>query len=333
MKHEAMLYKKLQEKALRCFLCPNNCLIKPGGYGRCNVRQNIDGTLYTHTYSRLIAAHVDPIEKKPLYHFLPGSNAFSIAAPGCNLKCDFCQNWQISQIDKPGAPTGSIVPVKQVVQETLASDCKTIAYTYTEPTVFLEYAVDVMRAARQEGIKNVFITNGFMSRQAADTISEYLDAANIDLKSFSDNFYLKRCKGSLKPVLETIRHLKELGVWIEVTTLVVPGANDSESELKGIAGFIAETGIDIPWHINRFHPDYKSLDLRPTPIETMRAAASIGHAAGLRYVYLGNVPGMSQTLCYKCGNPLITREYPKTETIGLDKNRCANCQTVIDGVF
>jgi pyruvate formate lyase activating enzyme len=328
-----MLYKQAGSGSVKCFLCSHNCAIPVGKYGICNVRQNIGGKLYTHVYGKSIASHIDPIEKKPLYHFFPGSNAFSIATPGCNFKCDFCQNWQISQVKSPkDMPSGTMLP-DAIVKEALKSGCKSIAYTYTEPTIFFEYAYDTARIAKKEGLYNIFVTNGYMSREAIDSINPYLDAANIDLKSFSDDFYKKRCKARLEPVLGSIRYMKKLSIWIEVTTLIIPGLNDSEEELKDIAGFIAEIGIDIPWHISRFHPDYMYIDSEPTPIETLNTAGLIGKDAGLRYIYPGNVAEESPTLCHKCGKELIKRRYTAVDTTALKGNRCAECDTPLDGVF
>jgi len=333
MKHDAMLYKQIGSGVVKCFLCRHNCTISAGKYGICNIRQNIDGKLYTHVYGKSIASHIDPIEKKPLYHFFPGSNAFSIAAPGCNFKCDFCQNWRISQVkDHNDMPSVVALP-DDVVKEALKSGCISIAYTYTEPTVFFEYAYDTAHIAKKKGLYNIFVTNGYMSREAIDSISPYLDAANIDLKSFSDDFYKKRCKARLEPVLDSIRYMKRLGVWIEVTTLIIPGLNDSDQELKDIAGFIAEIGIDIPWHISRFHPDYMYIDSEPTPIETLNRAGLIGKDAGLRYVYPGNVAEESPTLCHRCGKELIKRRCNAVTAAGLKGNRCSECDTPLDGLF
>ncbi|HLD30463.1 MAG TPA: AmmeMemoRadiSam system radical SAM enzyme, partial [bacterium] len=248
MKKEAMLYKKLDEKRVDCFLCSHRCRIAEGKFGICGVRQNQEGALYSLVYGEIIAAHVDPIEKKPLYHFLPGSSSYSIAAIGCNFRCEFCQNWQISQArkDRWERAAGDHIEPAEVVKEAGKNGCSSISYTYTEPTIFFEMACDTARLARESGLKNVFVTNGFMTREALDTIEPYLDAANVDLKSFSDDFYKKVCGGRLQPVLETIRLMKKKNIWVEVTTLVIPGKNDSEKELAEIASFLAETGKDIP---------------------------------------------------------------------------------------
>ncbi|MCK4519597.1 MAG: AmmeMemoRadiSam system radical SAM enzyme [Candidatus Omnitrophica bacterium] len=287
---EAMFYEKLKEDIVCCYLCAHRCKIAPDKFGRCGVRQNIRGNLNTLVYAEAIASNLDPIEKKPLYHFLPGSVSFSIATIGCNFRCGFCQNWQISQVSKRDKywQGRELMPAK-VVEEAKRNHCKSISYTYTEPTVFFEYAYDTAKLAKQAGLKNVFVTNGYMSREALEAINPYLDAANIDLKSFREEFYLKNCKAHLQPVLETIKLAKSLNIWIEITTLIIPGENDSSSELADIARFIADVGKDIPWHISRFHPDYRFLNHKPTPIETLKKAEELGRKAGLRYVYIGNI--------------------------------------------
>ena len=290
MMQEAMFYNKAKGKEAQCYLCAHNCKIALGQFGFCGVRQNIQGVLNTLVYAQVIAANVDPIEKKPLYHFLPGSMSFSIATKGCNFRCGFCQNWQISQASgqNKAREVYKMIP-ERIVEEAKKNHCQSISYTYTEPTIFFEYAYDIAKVAKQAGLKNIFVTNGYMSREALETISPYLDAANIDLKSFREKFYVENCKGHLQPVLDSIKLAKKLGVWIEITTLIIPGHNDSASELSDIAGFIASVGKDIPWHISRFHPDYHFLNQKLTPIETLKKAEDLGKKAGLDHVYLGNV--------------------------------------------
>ncbi len=333
MKHRAKLYKTAKNSSVECFLCSHNCTILVGDYGKCNLRKNIDGALFTDTYARVVASQIDPIEKKPLYHFFPGSNAYSIATAGCNFRCDFCQNWQMSQVKSSKDMPFEITLPEKIAKRAIASGAQSIAYTYTEPTIFFEYAYDVVRAAKERGLYNVFVTNGYMGKEAINSIGPYLDAANIDLKSFSDDFYKKRCKARLEPVLDSIRYMKKLNIWVEVTTLIIPGVNDSVDELKCIAGFIAKTGIDIPWHISRFRPDYMYTDSKPTPIETLYGASHIGKDAGLRYIYIGNITQESPTVCCQCGHLLIKREYPNVKITGLNSNRCAKCDTPLDGVF
>lgn len=334
MQKEAMLYEALEDNKVQCHLCAHECKIAPSKYGMCGVRQNTNGTLQTLVYGKAIAANVDPIEKKPLYHFLPGSQSYSIATAGCNFQCGFCQNWNISQLSaKDGTIPGQELLPQQAVAEAKKTGCASISYTYTEPTVFFEYAFDTAKLAKQAGLYNVFVTNGFMTKQALDTIKPYLNAANVDLKSFSDNYYRKYCKGRLEPVLESIKHMRELGIWVEITTLVIPGENDSDAELNDIAGFIAQVDVDIPWHISRFHPDYRFTDHNTTPVETLTRAKQIGIARGLRYVYLGNVASDSNTHCYSCGNTLIKRAYFSGESSGMKNGKCASCGSTVAGVW
>ncbi|MFO7838745.1 MAG: AmmeMemoRadiSam system radical SAM enzyme [Desulfosalsimonadaceae bacterium] len=333
---EAMLYEKLDEGSVHCFLCNHHCRIRKGEFGTCGMRENRDGTLYTHGWGEVIAANADPIEKKPLYHFLPGTRSFSIATMGCTFKCEFCQNWQISQTNKRNGQKrrGMELTPEQIVEEAKSRHCASIAYTYTEPTVFFEYAYDTARLAKQEGIANIFVTNGFMTKEAFETIQPYLDACNVDLKAFSKDFYKNVCHGRLQPVLNTIKNLKELGIWVEVTTLIVPGSNDSKEELKNIAEFIAGVDPGIPWHISRFHPDYKYTNVGPTPLAVMETAYELGKEAGLRHVYLGNVPGQSlDTHCPDCGALVIKRAFTGAQNLLSADNRCPQCNTRINGIF
>lgn len=334
MLKEAMLYKKMGGDTVSCFLCSHHCRISNGKFGICNVRENRGGVLFTHAYGELIAQNIDPIEKKPLYHFLPGSKSFSIAAIGCNFQCGFCQNWQISQVKEAKASGLHSEKVKpeDVVKQARQSGSKSISYTYTEPTIFFEYAYEISQLAKQEGLLNVFVTNGYMTKEMIQMIHPYLDAANIDLKSFNDDTYRKICKGKLAPVLKNIELSKKLNIWIEVTTLVVHGQNDSDKELRRIATFLAELDTSIPWHISRFYPQYKMEDLESTPMEILNRAYDIGKSAGLRYVYLGNVDKGNNTYCYECGKLLIERFGYSIKTYRVKEGRCPDCQTPIDGV-
>lgn len=334
MKKEARLYEKLEDNKIRCFLCSHRCNISDGGYGICGVRKNEEGVLHTMVYGQTIAANVDPIEKKPLYHFLPGTAAYSIATVGCNFRCGFCQNWQISQVSKPDAiSAGHSLNPEEVVREAKRYRCRSISYTYTEPTIFFEYAFDTAKIAKEEGLYNSFVTNGFMTKEALDTISPYLDAANVDLKAFKDSFYKKNCKARLQPVLDSIKYMKELGIWVEVTTLVIPGENDSEDELNDIAEFLANTGKGIPWHISRFHPNYQFTNYAYTPLDTLRKAKGIGEKHGLRYVYLGNVGEGGNTYCYGCNALLIKRGYLQSEKNAIKNGKCPSCAQEIDGIW
>lgn len=332
---EARLWEKLDQERVHCYLCSHECKIAESKFGVCGVRQNRQGTLFTTIYADVIAANIDPIEKKPLYHFLPGSRSYSIATVGCNFKCGFCQNWQISQTSTKNGYTHSRHEAQpaQVVEEARKHACRSISYTYTEPTIFFEYAFDTAKLAHEAGLYNVFVTNGYMTRPALEMIRPYLDAANVDLKSFSDDSYRKNCKARLKPVLDTITAMKALGVWVEVTTLVIPDENDSDDELRNIAEFLA--GIDrmIPWHISRFHPDYEFTEHKATPLETLHKAKEIGQQAGLNFIYLGNVMEGSNTVCYQCRNQIIERRYMGLNSIALAEGHCPHCGAVIAGVW
>jgi pyruvate formate lyase activating enzyme len=329
--HEAMLYEKLKDSAVRCGLCAHRCKIQPGKLGICAVRENHDGTLYTLVYGQSISAAVDPIEKKPLYHFLPGATAFSIATAGCNFRCLFCQNADISQLSKEGGQRWSRyardLPPERVVSLAASYGCATIAYTYTEPTIFFEYAYDTARLASQQGIKNIFVTNGFMTPEMLEVIGSDLHAANVDLKAFTDRFYKRLCSGRLQPVLDSIARMHEMGVWVEVTTLLIPGENDDEGELRELAAWLAALDPDVPWHISRFHPDYKMRDHPPTPVGSIHRAVEIGYQAGLRYVYAGNVPGdpHEHTRCPSCGAVAIERHAYHIRNRMAKGDKCPQC--------
>ncbi|MBC8359416.1 MAG: AmmeMemoRadiSam system radical SAM enzyme [Candidatus Aminicenantes bacterium] len=333
---EAKLYRALQGNKVSCFLCNHRCEIVDSKFGICGVRQNKKGKLYTHVFGEVIAAHIDPIEKKPLYHFLPGTTSFSIATIGCNFRCPFCQNWQISQASKrkeTGLSDQKLLP-QEVVDRAKNHGCQSISYTYTEPTIFFEYAYETAKLAAEEGLANIFVTNGYMTAEALETIKPYLNACNVDLKSFREKFYKEICQGRLQPVLDSIRLMKKLNIWVEVTTLVVPGVNDGEEELRDIARFIAETDPNIPWHISRFHPSYEYTNTYSTPIETLRMALSIGEKEGLRYIYIGNVMGESEnTLCPSCGKTVIQRQGFFTSTNKVKDSKCSFCGNPISGIF
>ena len=334
MKKEAMLYEKLENKTARCYLCAHRCVVGVSQFGLCGVRQNIEGVLYTLVYSEAISSNIDPIEKKPLYHFLPGTTSYSVATIGCNFKCGFCQNWQISQISKKDdSSLGRELEPGQIVKEAKKKGCRSISYTYTEPTIFFEYAYETAKLAKEAGLYNVFVSNGYMTKEATRTINPYLDAINVDLKSFREEFYLENCRGHLEPVLNTIKLARELNIWIEITTLIIPGKNDSEQELRDIAKFIASIGKDIPWHISRFHPDYKYVDYEATSIEVLKKAYEEGKKAGLRYVYLGNVLDDSDTHCYNCGKLLVRRIYFAVEENNIDEGKCSFCGTIVSGIY
>ena len=340
-KKEALLYEKLENKLIHCYLCSHHCRIAEEKFGFCGVRQNINGVLYTYAYGKVAAAHIDPIEKKPLYHFLPGTYSFSIATIGCNFRCGFCQNWEISQqsfrepreVAVPDSKGEAFLP-QEIVELAVRNKCKSISYTYTEPTIFFEYAFEISRLARQKGIYNCFVTNGYMTKECIRMISPYLDAANIDLKFFKDSSYKKVCAASLEPVLNSIRLMRELGIWVEATTLVVPGENDSEEELNGIARFLAGVDKNIPWHISRFQPDYKFTNREATPLETLKKAKSIGIKAGLKFIYVGNIYGLgNDTYCPTCKKTLIKREAFSILENHIKKGKCSHCGCLIPGLF
>lgn len=332
----AMFFDRLGEDWVRCRLCPHECRIPPSGKGICGVRENRGGELWSLVYGKLVARAVDPIEKKPLFHFLPGSRSYSIATVGCNLRCLNCQNYEISQSPKEGGGIfGEEADPEEVVDEAIIAACDTISYTYTEPTIFFEFAYDVASLAKRRGIRNLFITNGYISEEALREIAPYLDGANVDLKSISDDFYRRICGAKLEPVLKAIRLYKELGIWIEVTTLLIPTLNDGEEELRAIARFIRGIGEEIPWHISQFYPMYKLTNLPRTPTAALLRAREIGLEEGLRYVYTGNVPGLEgeNTYCYGCGELLIRRVGFSVLQNKLKGFKCPRCGSEIDGVW
>lgn len=332
---EALLYDKRANNQVACRLCAHFCLINRGERGRCGVRENRDGTLYSLVYGHTIARHVDPIEKKPLYHFYPGSRSFSIATPGCNMHCHWCQNAGISQVPRDlKFPVGDAMAPEQVVVAAQQSGSRSIAYTYTEPTIFFEYSFDTARRAQEAGIANVYVSNGYMSAAVLDLIHPYLDAANIDLKTFRDPTYRKYAGARLQPVLDSLKKLHALDIWLEVTTLIIPGINDDAQELKELAEFIVtELGATTPWHISRFYPQYRLDHLPPTPLATINQAVEIGRAAGLVHVYAGNLGVDNNTLCPGCGMTLIQRRgYDlKSNRIGRE-SCCPDCGQQIAGV-
>jgi len=333
---EARLYEKKEEQTVHCFLCNQHCLIKDGKRGICRVRENRAGTLYSLSYGKLIARHVDPIEKKPLFHFLPGSISFSVATAGCNFRCLFCQNADISQLpqEQPDLPGERAAP-EAIVAAARQTGCRSISYTYTEPTIFLEYARDIAAPAEAQGLKNVFVTNGYMTAEALNTMHPLLHAANVDLKAFTEEFYRKQCGARLGPVLETLQGMKRQGIWLEITTLIIPTLNDDPEELKDLAGFIyKELGPDTPWHISRFHPTFKLTHLPVTPVKTLQQARTIGQEAGLHYVYTGNVPGDDgeKTFCHRCGQLLLDRYGFSIRKNHLRAGGCPQCRTPLAGI-
>lgn len=334
---QAYLYESLEDQSVQCRLCHHRCVIQAGKRGICGVRENRGGTLETLVYGRLIARNVDPIEKKPVFHLFPGSLSYSIATVGCNFKCRFCQNADIAQMpaDRGGMIVGDAYTPVQIVDAAEQSGCKSIAFTYTEPTVFFEFAFDTAKIAHQRGLKNVFVTNGYMTPEALEMIHPCLDAANVDLKAFNDEFYLKTCGAKRRHVMESLRLMKSFNILVEVTTLLIPNLNDDPAELKELARFLCrDLGPETPWHISRYHPTYRLTDQPPTPVKTLIQAREIGLAAGLRYVYTGNVPGESaeNTFCYNCAEPLIDRWGFSIRKYRIQDGKCPDCGAVIDGI-
>jgi len=335
---EAYLYETLDNNKVKCNLCSHRCVIKDGHRGICSVRENQGGILQTLVYGKLIARHIDPIEKKPLFHFLPGTLSYSIATVGCNFRCQFCQNADIAQMpaDHSGMIRGETCQPSEVVAAAVRDGCRSISYTYTEPTVFFEFAYKTAKLAFEKGLRNIFVTNGYMTAEALNMITPYLDAANVDLKAFTDKYYKDLCGARLKHVQATLKLMKTNGIFVEVTTLIVPGLNDDPAELKDLAAFIAQDlGVDTPWHISRFHPTYKLIDRAPTPVKTLTTARKIGLKAGLRYVYTGNVPGNAaeNTFCYSCGEMVIERRGFQVGKLRIKNGQCEKCGTQIDGVW
>ena len=311
-----------------CGLCAHRCRIAEGERGLCGVRENRGGTLFSLVYGKLISRAVDPIEKKPLYHFLPGTLAYSVATAGCNFFCDFCQNWQISQMTHDdGAIYGEDASPQEVAEDAKRRGCQSIAYTYTEPTVFFEFAYDTAKIAQEMGLKNVFVTNGYETPETIEKMAGVIDAANVDLKAFSDSFYKERCGARLAPVLKAIQRMHDEGIFLEVTTLIVPDENDDRDDLKRLAEFIASVSPEIPWHVSRFHPQYKQTDKKWTPSDTIFAALEIGKAAGLKYLYAGNLPAgrYEHTYCPTCGEMVIERSGFSSRTTGLEGSKCRQC--------
>ncbi|MFZ5585867.1 MAG: AmmeMemoRadiSam system radical SAM enzyme [Thermodesulfobacteriota bacterium] len=342
---EAMLYEKLDQARVRCHLCAHGCLIRDGERGLCRVRENQGGALYSLVWGKPIAGNADPIEKKPLFHFLPGTRSYSIATLGCNFQCGFCQNWNISQHPRQaqgeipgGGPHGELVEPRAIVAEALGQGCASISYTYTEPTIYFEYARDCMDLAVQAGLRNVFVSNGYESAECVEACRGLLHAANIDLKAFRDGFYKTECKARLQPVLDTLAAMKAAGVWLEVTTLLIPGKNDDPVELKELTEYLArELSPDLPWHVSAYTPryQYEQTGPPPTPLKSLEKAVEIGRQAGLRFVYAGNAPGhgSESTACPSCGRIVVGRRGFMVTGLDLNGGACPSCNRPIPGVW
>ncbi|MBU4210003.1 AmmeMemoRadiSam system radical SAM enzyme [Patescibacteria group bacterium] len=349
MKKAKTLYKKLDKNTVQCRACNWYCKIKEGNVGICGVRQNNSGELCLLVDGKIISLAVDPIEKKPLFHFLPASKTLSFGTLGCNFGCAFCQNWQQSQgikgklwlllnyseVRRSLDFARDDKTPKEIVEKAEKLGCESIAYTYNEPTIFVEYAYETMKLAKKAGIKNVWVSNGFMSDESFELIKDLIDGINIDLKSINSDFYRKICKGKLEPVLKNIKKFYKAGIWIELTTMIIAGENDSPAELKKIAEFIANLSCDIPWHVTAFHPDYKMMDKEATSLEKLEEAWQIGKKSGLKYIYTGNVwGGKNSTYCVECGNLLIDRgDYGSGKVLGLADGKCEECGQKISGAW
>jgi pyruvate formate lyase activating enzyme len=332
---EASFYNKLSDKLVQCKLCPRECVVPSGERGFCRVRENRAGTYFTLVYSRVVAAHIDPIEKKPFFHFLPGTSAYSVASGGCNVNCKFCQNWQISQV-RPEELRAQYLPPTNLAAEARGNHCPAIAYTYSEPIVFYEYIADAAEAGHREGVSSVMVSNGFIQEGPLRGLCERLDAIKIDLKSFSDSYYRDVVRGELKPVLNSIATARKHARWLEIVNLVVPTLNDSDAEFRNMARWMkSELGPDVPVHFTRFYPLYLLKNLPPTPVETLERAKAIADAEGLHYAYIGNVPGHKgeNTYCPQCRQLLIERAGYTIARVNLKKGKCKKCGHVIPGVW
>lgn len=338
---QARFYEPRSDGKVQCLACNHACTIAPGHTGVCNVRQNRDGKLFSLVYDRVVAANVDPIEKKPIFHFKPGSKTFSIAAPGCNFNCRFCQNAHISQVGGQeanpftGRLAGTAMTPEAIVAKAVETGCRSIAYTYTEPTVYFELMLDTAMLAKGAGLANIIVTNGFMSPKLLQASAAVLDAANVDLKFFSDGSYTQYCNGRLEPVKQTLKKMVDLGIMVEVTTLVIPGLNDDPDELGRMAAFIAgELGTSTPWHLSGFHPAYQVTDIDPTPVAALEKACDIAASAGLVHVYTGNVSGARQdTVCPACGQTVVKRSGYSAQNLLIETNECPGCSTPVYGIY
>ncbi|MGD0922337.1 MAG: AmmeMemoRadiSam system radical SAM enzyme [Terriglobia bacterium] len=332
---EAQHYEKLPYKKIKCKLCPRQCVVDDRERGYCGVRENRGGTYYSLVHSRVVTAHVDPVEKKPLFHFLPGTLAFSIATAGCNVNCKMCQNWDISQI-RPEQARSTYAPPQKVAALAKQNQCASIAYTYSEPIIFYEYMMDTAPAGHEQGVKSVVITGGYIEQEPLKKLCAAVDAIKVDLKAFSEKFYKEVVNGELKPVLNTLVTLQKLGRWSEIVYLVVPTLNDGEAEFKALARWVkSDLGLDVPLHFSRFHPEYLLKNLPPTPLETLERAKAIADAEGLHYVYIGNVPGhpAENTYCPKCRRVVVERAGYTVSGVRIRKGKCQYCQQPIAGVW
>jgi pyruvate formate lyase activating enzyme len=332
---EAKFYEKLPHKKIKCKLCPRECVIDDRERGYCGARENRGGTYYTLVHSRVVSAHIDPIEKKPFFHFLPGEMAFSLATAGCNVNCKMCQNWEISQV-RPEQVRATYLPPRDVAQIAKQSGCRAIAYTYSEPVIFYEYMMDTAQAGRAAGVKSAVVTGGYIHQDPLKKLCERVDAIKVDLKGFTQKFYTEVVNGELKPVLDALVTMRRLGMWTEIVYLVVPTLNDTDTDFRGVARWVrAELGLDVPVHFTRFHPEYLLKNLPVTPLKTLERAKAIADAEGLHYAYIGNVPGhpAENTYCPKCRRVVVEREGFTVNGIHLRDGKCQYCRQPVAGVW
>jgi len=332
----AVLGEPLPDGSVRCHACAHRCLLRPDRVGICGVRENRDGILRSLVYGRAVAAHVDPIEKKPLFHVAPSTLAYSIATVGCDFHCDFCQNWEIAQAPRLELDLEARrLPPSSAVAEAIHAGASSIAYTYVEPTVFIEYVLDTGRLARPAGLLGLYVSNGYATPEAVALLAEVIDAANVDLKSFDDTFYRRHCGARLAPVLDSLVAMRKAGIWLEVTTLVIPGHTDDPAALRALTAWIVEAlGPETPWHVSRFFPAHRMLDVPSTPLATLAEAAEIGRAAGLLHVYVGNAPelGLESTACAGCGQSLLERHGYRTVRRLTPEGTCPRCSRALAGL-
>jgi pyruvate formate lyase activating enzyme len=334
MLKEARYYQKMKNNRVHCLLCPNSCILSEGQTGVCGVRKNIDGKLYSLVYNKPVAINIDPVEKKPLYHFYPGTKILSIATVGCNMRCNFCQNWEISQ-SRPNEVKPYNMTPEQIIELAKNYNCKSIAFTYTEPTVYYEYMLDIAKLAKKENLKTVMVTCGFINEKPFRELSKYLDATNIDLKGYSENFYSTYTTGKLQPVLNALKIAKDEGLHLEITNLVIPDANDDPNIIRNMCKWIVDSlGTNYPLHFSRFFPKYKLLNRPPTAVKTLQEAKKIAESEGIKYVYIGNISTESEdTYCPNCGKKIIDRSGYKIESIHIKDGKCKYCGEKIYGIW
>jgi len=329
------MFQEESARGVMCRICPNECVLKEGEVSKCNNRIVYKSRLYTMAYGNPCSVNADPIEKKPLYHFLPGTRAYSIATAGCNLVCLNCQNWTISQTSPDKTRNYDLMPEK-VVSESIKNNCKTIAYTYSEPTTFYEYMFETASLAKKSGVRNIIKSNGYINPEPLKKLCTVIDGANIDLKAFTEPAYLKLTGGKLQPVLDALKIYRDSGVWLEITNLVVPGWTDNLQEIRNMCKWLSKNGFSsTPLHLSRFYPVHKLEQLPPTPVSILNDAAGIAMEEGLKYVYTGNVPGneISDTICHKCNATLVERKGFRVASNRIIDGKCPNCGYSIDGIW